>query len=327
VVRKIDWDVQIGRRLKLRDLHVFLIVVQCGSMAKAALQLGVSQPAVWEVMADLEQAVRVRLLDRGPRGVEPTNYGRALLERARAAFDELKEGIKTIEHLADPTVGEVRIGCSESLVSAILAPVIPRFCQQYPRAELYVKDVCTPTMDLDELRKRRLDVILARLVTPHAGEDEDLNAEVLFHDEMVVAVGKQSPWARRRGIKFSELVNEPWILTPPGTWNYAAVAEAFRAHKLDMPKICLTTFSLHLRNDLLAAGPFITAYPRYFVALNGDRFSLKVLPVDLPIRPWPVEIITLKNRTLNPVVHSFIDHLRAFANSAAVGSTPEKKSA
>src|SRR5438477_4643175 len=123
VVRRINWDVQIGRRLKLRDLHVFVTVVECGSMAKAAVQLGVSQPAVSEVMTGLEHAVGVRLLDRSSRGVEPTLYGRAMLERSLAAFDELKQGIRTIEHLADPTVGEVRIGCSESLISATLAPV------------------------------------------------------------------------------------------------------------------------------------------------------------------------------------------------------------
>jgi DNA-binding transcriptional LysR family regulator len=327
VVRKIDWDVQIGRRLKMRDLHVFLTVVQCGSMAKAALQLGVSQPAVSEVMADLEHAVGVRLLDRSPQGVEPTIYGRAMLERTRAAFAELREGIRTIEHLADPTVGEVRIGCSESLISAILAPVIPRFSRQYPRVQLYVKDVATPTMDLPELRARRLDVVLARPVTLHAGEEEDLNLDVLFHDEMLVAAGRQSPWARRRAIKFSELIDAPWVLPPPDSWNYRAVAEAFRAYGLDMPKVSLTTFSVHLRNDLLAAGPFITAYPRSFMTVNGDRFALKVLPVDLPVRPWPIEIITLKNRTLNPVVLCFIDHLRAFANSMAVEPRPEKKSA
>jgi len=55
--RKIDWDGQIGRRLKLRDLHVFFTVVQCGSMVKAAQQFGVSQPAVSEVIADLEHAL------------------------------------------------------------------------------------------------------------------------------------------------------------------------------------------------------------------------------------------------------------------------------
>ena len=54
MVRKIDWDSQIGRRLKLRDLHVFSTVVDCGSMAKAARHLGVSTPAVSEVIGDLE---------------------------------------------------------------------------------------------------------------------------------------------------------------------------------------------------------------------------------------------------------------------------------
>ena len=71
---KIDWESQIGRRLRFRDLYVLSIVVQRGSMAKAAAQLGVSQPSVSEVIADLEHALRVRLLDRSPQGIEPTNF-------------------------------------------------------------------------------------------------------------------------------------------------------------------------------------------------------------------------------------------------------------
>ena len=248
-----------------------------------------------------------------------------MVERTRAAFDELRQGIRTIEHLADPTAGEVRIGCTESLIPALLAPVIPQFSRQFPRVQLYVKDVATPTLDLPELRARRLDLILARPVTPHAADDGDLKVEVLFHDEMVVVAGKQSPWADRRAIKFSELAGEPWILTPPGTWNYTTVEEAFRAYNLDMPKICLTTFSLPLRNKLLAAGPFIAAYPKFYVTVNADRLALKVLPVDLPARPWPVEAMMLRNRTLNPVVEHFLDHLRAFARSAIARSVPEKK--
>jgi DNA-binding transcriptional LysR family regulator len=81
--RKIDWESQIGRRLRMRDLHVFVTVVQCSSMAKVAVALGVSQPAVSEVIADLEDSLGVRLLDRGPHGVEATMYGRALLKGGR----------------------------------------------------------------------------------------------------------------------------------------------------------------------------------------------------------------------------------------------------
>src|SRR5215472_4875553 len=91
----INWDVQIGRRLRLKDLHAFLMIVQWGSMARAAEQLGVSQPAISKIVADLEHALAVRLLDRGRRGVEPTLYGRALANRAMIAFDELKQGVRT----------------------------------------------------------------------------------------------------------------------------------------------------------------------------------------------------------------------------------------
>jgi DNA-binding transcriptional LysR family regulator len=82
-----------------------------------------------------------------------------------------------------------------------------------------------------------------------------------------------------------------------------------------MPTICVTTFSVDLRIDLLATGRFITAFPRSVVNVKARQFPLKALPVHLPTRPWPVELITLKHRTLNPVVERFVEHLRAFAKS------------
>ena len=115
MLRKINWDRQIGRRLKLRDLHVFATVVQSGSMAKAAAQLGVAQPTVSETIADLEDTYGVRLLDRSPRGVQPTMYGAALYRRCVAAFDELKQSGRDMELLANPKIGELWIGCQESL--------------------------------------------------------------------------------------------------------------------------------------------------------------------------------------------------------------------
>src|SRR5712675_125551 len=108
-----EWDApRIGRYLKLRNLNVLLTVARCGSMGKAAAQLSVSQPAISKAIADMEYALGVRLLDRSPRGVEPTIFARALLDRGLIAFDELKQAMKQIEFLADPTVGELRIATS-----------------------------------------------------------------------------------------------------------------------------------------------------------------------------------------------------------------------
>src|SRR3954464_7450919 len=100
MAKAIDWEGRIGRRVRLRDLHVLFAVVQSGSMAKAAAELGVTQSAISQMIADLEHALGVRLLDRSPRGVETTVYGHALLKHGKAAFDDLRQGIQEIEFLA-----------------------------------------------------------------------------------------------------------------------------------------------------------------------------------------------------------------------------------
>src|SRR5437879_2239013 len=93
---------RIGRRLKLRDLNIFLAVAKERSMSRAAAALAVSQPAVSKSIADIEHTLGAPLLDRTPYGVEPTPYGLALINRANAVFDELKHSIKDIEALLDP---------------------------------------------------------------------------------------------------------------------------------------------------------------------------------------------------------------------------------
>ena len=138
-----QWADRIGRRLKLRDLHVLSAVVQWGSMAKAAQHLAVSQPVVSAAIADLEHAIGVRLLDRCRRGVEPTIYGRALLKHGTVAFDALKQGVKEIEFLADPTAGELRIGCPEWIAAGLLPVIIDRMLQKHPRIVFHVDQTIT----------------------------------------------------------------------------------------------------------------------------------------------------------------------------------------
>lgn len=315
-----DWDSHIGRRLRLRDLHVFFTVVEQGSLAKAASHLGVSHPAVSQLIADLEHALGARLFDRSSRGVTPTIYGRALLARGRAAFDELKQGIRDIEFLSDPATGEVSVGCPEGL-EAILVPVIERFARQFPGVVLDVHVEELETLAV-KLRARNLDFIVQLIRGLPAADDhsfDDLNVDVLFDDELVVAAGSQSKWARRRKVDLADLVDAPWILTGPPSWNYRIVSEAFRARRLDMPKAVVRSFSTYIRTNLVATGHFIATFPKSVAHFYADRFSLKVLPIDLPVRPWPLVILTLKDRTLSPAVEHFILHLRDFARSSYDG--------
>jgi len=110
------------RRLKLRDLDILMAAIETGSMGKAARRLDISQPAVSKAVVELEDALGVQLLDRSRRGVVPTPYGLALGKRSVAIFNDLRQGVQDIDFLADPTKGEVRIGATEPIATAIVLP-------------------------------------------------------------------------------------------------------------------------------------------------------------------------------------------------------------
>jgi len=324
---RIDWDHRIGRRLRLRDLHIFSAVVQAGSMAKAAKDLRVTQPSISKAITDLEAALGVRLLDRSTQGVEATRYGHALLACGAAVFDELKQGIRKIEFLSDPTVGELRIGCLESLSATLLPALLLRFAEEHPRVAVQVDDLTAPALDFSGIRDRKYDCVLVRLNPPPAANYflEDLKVERLFDDRLVIAAGHQSRWKGRRKVDLGELCDEPWIFTPPGTWGSECVAQAFRDRHLKVPSPSLVSLSIILRARLLAAGPYLTVFADSVMQLNAARYGLAVLPINLPNKPWPVVIVCLKNRTVSPLVDRFIACGREVANTLLASSPGRRR--
>jgi DNA-binding transcriptional LysR family regulator len=306
---------RIGRRMKLQDLHVLMTVMQAGSMGKAAQSLNISQPAVSRSIAELEDALGVCLLERHRRGIEATEYGRALLDCGMAVFDDLRRGAKNIEFLADPTTGEVRIGNTLTSAASFVAGVVDRLSRRHPRMVFHVVPGAQDTLRR-ELNERRVDLVITR---GGGLKDEKFSFETLCDDSYVVLAGVQSPWARRRRIQLAELVNEPWTLTPPESLG-GAVVEAFHTSGLDYPRATLVSDSPEVRLSLVAAGRFLTIAPSSLLRFRAGRAELKVLPVELPMDRLPVVVATLKNRTLSPVAKLFIQH----AHEAAKPLTKRK---
>lgn len=313
---RIDWESQIGRRLRFRDLHVFFTVLDLGSMAQAAARLGVTAPTVSEVIGDLEKTLGVRLLDRTSKGVVPTPYGQALAMRGRAAFDELRQGIRDIESIADPATSEVRIGCPESL-AAFLVLVIERAAQPYPRMRFQVQPVSWPTVAFPELHERKIDLVLGRLSTSSAegGFGDDLRVEVLFDDPFAVVVGASSRWARKRKIKLAHLADAAWISTPSDVLAGRFLTEAFEAQGLKPPKPVIETNSIHLRQHLASRGDYIAVLPRSVLRLSAKQHSLKELPIKLSMKASPVGIVTLSKRIPTAGAQIFTDCARQVARS------------
>jgi DNA-binding transcriptional LysR family regulator len=178
------------------------------------------------------------------RGVEPTVYGTAILKRRIAAFDELKQGIRDIEFLADPATGEVKIGCPVGFGKTLMLQLIEPFDRTY-------------------------DLYITLLPLPERRVPDGLSIEFLFSDPLVVAAGKRHRWANRRKIEFAELVQESWILPRADSWNYIYVMDAFRARGLAMPKVALWSNIVALRNQLIATGQFVTALSISNITVNG----------------------------------------------------------
>jgi len=309
-----DWENWIGRHLRMRELHVFATVAKEGSMARAAQRLGITQPAVSKVVADLEYTLKVRLFDRGRRGVEPTIYGRALLRRGNAAFDELKQSVMDIDFLSDPASGELRIGCSEAIAVANLPPILLDFSRRYPRVSLSVIEVPPPVRNLTALYERTCDIILVRLETTASDHPlgDDANVEELFEDRIVAAVNKASRWARRRKLELADLVDTPWILTMKNTFNHACVMDAFQKQGLSMPPVILMSQLVPLRAYFLAQGDYIATFTTSILQFNAELYDLKELPIRLSDRRSIIAMVTLRERTLNPIAERFIEHIREF---------------
>jgi DNA-binding transcriptional LysR family regulator len=305
-----QWTDRIGRRVKLRDLHILLAVSQAGSMSRAADRLAISHPVVSKTIADLEDALNVRLLDRTPQGTEPTAYGRALLSCGTVVFDELRRGVQEIAFLSDPTVGELRIGSAAPYVEGLIPAVIARLTERYPRIKFQVTDTDAVTL-CELLRERKLDFVVGRV--PSSVFGEDLVSEFLFDDCMRVAAGAKSPWSRRRRIDLAELCSEPWLMPESDNIAMALISEAFRSAGLTPPAPQVISNSVTLRVRLVEAGRFLAILPNSTLRFVARQMEIKILPVRLRINEPPVVAISLKKRTPNPTVGLFVDELRAVA--------------
>jgi DNA-binding transcriptional LysR family regulator len=317
----------VDHRIKLQHLKVVVAVAQWGSMAKAANHLAISQPVVSKVIADLEDVLGVRLFDRSSQGVEPTPYGRALLKRSVAIFDDLKTSVDEIKFMADPTSGELRIGSTEPLLAGPGVAVMELLWRKYPRIDFRVVEADSATLLSRDLPERRIELAMVPLVSDTVSED--LEATILFRDHLRLVVGMKSRWAQRRKVTLAELVDEPWCVAPSAVGSL--MADAFLASGLKMPRIALTTTTAHLLFQLLESGRFVGHFGDGLLHFYANRFALKKLPIELPIRPFSIAIVTLRNRTISPVAQLFIDCAREVAmplakrQSRSVGIEPAGK--
>jgi DNA-binding transcriptional LysR family regulator len=306
-----DWSDRIGRRVKLRDLHILMAVADAGSMAKAAAKLRISHPAVSKAISEIEAALGVRLFDRNAHGTELTAHGEVLLRCGINVFDEMQQGVRSLEHLSDPNSGEVRLGCTDIILHSLVPPIVREFSTKYPRVQLDVKVTNPGEHQLHELRERKIDLLMTRAT----GLQDDLLSEIMFNEPFVFVVGANGELARRRRLGLDDIIDGNWVLPPYDSAPGALVAEVFRACGFPPPKPVVKTIAIQLTVSLIASGGFVGILPMSVASLSAHQTALKALPVKSSRPQISAEIVFLKNRTISAPVQAFIDCARKVTKS------------
>ena len=310
------------RRIKLHGLRVLQETISTGSMAKAARTLGMTQPAVSYAINEMEQALGVALLDRGPQGTRPTVFGEALTQRGVAIFNELQQGLRDITFLADPSAGAIRIGATPPM-SAVAGTAIDRLIRRHPRMSFDL--VVEPTEILmRQLHQRGIELVISRMAEPVA--PKGTAAEILFYDRLAVIAGKRNRWAgKRQRLTLADLMDGPWALPSPEGFLGPMIRAAFAAQGLAMPRVAVTASSTYTLASLAAQGFFLTIHPETMLRVPTEHPLLTALPVVLAGATNPIGLLTLKDRAPSPLAALFAQEVRGVVKSSGLGrGRPQK---
>jgi LysR family transcriptional regulator, regulator of abg operon len=307
--------------MRLNQIRDFLAVVESGGIRAAARKLGVSQPAVTRSVRRLESELHVRLLERTPTGVVPTESGRAFVARARAAQAELRKAEEEIDPLAH-AAGSVAFGVSPT--SAMMVPeAIARFRQQFPQTRIRIAEGL-PQALIPMVRDQTLEFAICRRALVKL--DSGLAFRPLLRNDFAVVVRRDHPLEDARSL--AELVDASWISLLPADAGDSPFDSAFSAAGLSVPKQVIQCESYNTAIGLIAKTDMLGFLARQLLAdsILGD--FLREIRVSEPLPSFSVGLFTRTGTPLTQVAQAMAREIiavgRARARSAAPpGTTPE----
>ncbi|MBS0322012.1 MAG: LysR family transcriptional regulator [Proteobacteria bacterium] len=292
----------------MRELRVFVTVVEQGSFRKAAAALHITQPAVTKAIASLEDLVGVRLFDRTSNGADLTVHGETFARHATNVFGELRSAARQLAVVSRGEYGSLRVGTVPMPALGELPVALSELVLAHP--DVFVAITESPEQELiDLLRRRDLDVVFTRGM--HAPRADDLRVEPLFDVWLCAFAGRHHPLASRPVVQWQEACRWPWMMPPPESAFRRAVVRILEGAGLALPEHIIEAASVHMQYKMVLQGSALSFGLR--PATNGTGTTgdfLVRLPVDLPVVAGSVCAITLRQRTVTPLVERLVDHVR-----------------
>jgi len=302
----------IPTRVKFRHLQCFLQTARLGGVAKAARNLGVSQPAVSKALAELEEILGVQLMERSRAGVALTPVGEMFLRYAGASIAALRQGLDGVSRSKMTLETRLTVGVLPSVAGRVVPAAVDRFRQAQPGVTL--KLVSGPNLHLlDQLRLGALDLVLGRLGAPETMMG--LSFLHLYSETVSFAVRPGHPLAARPDL--ARIVDYP-VLFPDQEAAIRGIVERYLiANGIGHIPDRIETVSNDFGRAYTRRSNAVWIISSGVIAIDVDERTLEVLPFDVSDTSGPVGVTTRADAEIPPSTRLLIDAIQHVANPTA----------
>ncbi|MEO0464588.1 MAG: LysR family transcriptional regulator [Pseudomonadota bacterium] len=295
--------------MELRQIRYFLEIVRSASFGQAAEKLNITQPALSKSIRNLEQSLDVKLLERHPNGVVPTDFGNLFLEYASLISAEIERATTEIEQMKGTGRGIVRVGAGATMMQYVIPQAVRAFMALGTDSTVTFRQGLRSDL-ISCLRKGEVDLIVGSIKKLSVEEDEEFYHETILRDTIVVVADQSHPLAQSESVKIADLKGYDWVL-PEGTENERErLGRVLRLADLELPHCVISTPSSNFMSTMLQGSEYLSYLPQALLRASGNYAHLKELPIEEPI--WdPVDVGVLYRRRgimLRPV-RRFINRL------------------
>jgi DNA-binding transcriptional LysR family regulator len=298
---------KLAQRLTVRHLRLIAAIADQGQLSLAARALSLTQPAASRMLGEIELLCGDALFERHPRGMTLTPTGELMTRRARNVLEEIAGAAAEVARHRSGLGGTVRVGAVTGGAVGYVVPAIRRLRGIAPDAEVHVEVAMSREL-IRGLEAVRLDFVLARI--PPESDPGGFDVVPASEEQIDLVVGTDSPFASRRSVGLTELLELNWVMQARGAPIRVAIENAILAAGAPLPARITNTSSLLVTLAMLDAPDSVAPVSREvsdLVVGVGPRAGVVRLPLAERIVVAPYLLISTRGRRLSPLAQRFHD--------------------
>ena len=290
-----------------RKLLYLATIIEQGSLAKAAKQLAISQPALSKSMNRLEDELGMQLLVRSPAGIEPTMFGELVYSHARHIRDEMDLASARLKG-DRPQSRMIVIGVLPSLASTVIPKAVAKWKAEHPDVLLRVVDKVQVELLLGLLRCE-FDFVIAQTEFYDFFLD-GLKQRVLFRDRLCIFARSSHELLGQRELSWASLAQYPWVCSMVGGPHRGVLEKLLTSEVVDHPRQLVECGSVDFMKTLISSSDHLALLPAHSAVDEVREGTIKALPITVPAMKRDIAVIFRERAPLTDESRALLTHVQ-----------------